>query len=85
VPETIDRFPSGTSGRGWKYDWETWGDGQVWKFTRAELEAEYGVNVHTFASAARNEARRHGLRVRCRQLDAGRAVGIQFFDPKGGG
>jgi hypothetical protein len=81
VPETIDTFPRFTDSRYWKYDWMTWGDGQVWKFTRAELEAEYSVSIATFTNSARVEARRRGKRVRARVLDAGQAVGIQFFDP----
>jgi hypothetical protein len=91
MPEPIEGFPSGATGRFWKYDWSQWSDGRVWKFTRDELDSTYLVTIPVFVNAARARARQHGQRIRARQLDGGAAVGIQFIpgpadttDPVGG-
>jgi hypothetical protein len=82
MPEPIAAFPSGSDPRFWKYDWAAWSDGQVWKFTRDELESVYATKAQTFINSARRAARERGKRVRASRVDGG-AI-IQFIDPSEG-
>jgi hypothetical protein len=81
MPEILDGWPGGSPGQpgySQKYDWDTILDGQVRKYTPAELEDLGANSLEAFANTARAAARTRQLRARVLRLPDGNVV-IQAY------
>ncbi len=67
MPQKVDALPGGSLG---DMDWDEYLNGEVWNWSREEVE-EMGVKVESIRAVAHSKASEAGMKVRTRLNDDG--------------
>ncbi len=77
MAEVLEKFTFPTCGRKYKYPWETWFDGRIWKL---EHPGDFKPIPRNFQCSVRCAAERLGKRVRVAVVE--NTLVIQAYDPE---